>query len=322
MEMELIREQEWKQKMHKEVLPYLEQYKKNGYFVARDGLKIHYISYVRKENLADVVIAHGFGEFAEKYEEMAYYFLQEGYNIYIMEHRGHGYSQRQVRDLQKIHVDSFDVYVRDLKDFVAKILPKDRKRFLLAHSMGGAIAIRYLEEHPGTFQGVVLSSPMCKIRFGELPTAGVSFLCDIMCGLGFGRRTAYGQRDFSTEDRFDKSSCMSKVHYHAILQKRSKDPHYQTCKATYGWVRAGLRVSRQILQQENVNRIREPILILTAGQDHMVDLAAQKRFISRAKHIHHVHFEDSRHEIFHGTEQMRKRFYREVFHFLGLQENR
>ena len=54
-------------------------------------------------------------EFAEKYNEVAYRFLQEGYSVYVPEHRGHGYSGREVDDPELVHVQSYDRYVTDLR---------------------------------------------------------------------------------------------------------------------------------------------------------------------------------------------------------------
>ena len=45
-----------------------------------------------------VVISHGFTESAVKYDEVAYYFLKEGYHVYIPEHCGHGRSYRLTAD--------------------------------------------------------------------------------------------------------------------------------------------------------------------------------------------------------------------------------
>jgi alpha-beta hydrolase superfamily lysophospholipase len=43
------------------------------------------------------------------------------------------------------------------------------RRALLAHSMGGAIALLYLERHPGRFDGAILCAAMLRIDTEPLP---------------------------------------------------------------------------------------------------------------------------------------------------------
>ena len=104
------------------------------------------------------MISHGFSEFAEKYNEVIYYFLQHGCSVYILEHRGHGYSEREVSDDQKVYIRDFEDYIKDLDCFMKKMNYRmERHRILFAHSMGGAVAARYIEEHPKVFERAILS---------------------------------------------------------------------------------------------------------------------------------------------------------------------
>ena len=49
-------------------------------------------------SVAPVVISYGFTENARKYSELIWYFLLDGYSVCVLEHRGHGYSVRDVDD--------------------------------------------------------------------------------------------------------------------------------------------------------------------------------------------------------------------------------
>ncbi len=60
-----------------------------------------------------VVISRGFTESAVKYDEVAYYFLKEGYHVYIPEHCGHGRSYRLTADPSLVHIDTWRRYIRD-----------------------------------------------------------------------------------------------------------------------------------------------------------------------------------------------------------------
>ena len=90
-----------------------------------------------------VLISHGFTEFAAKYKEMAWYFLLAGFSVCILEHRGHGYSARDVRNGQIVYIDTWHRYVADLAKCartIARPMAADKPLVLFAHSMGGGIA--------------------------------------------------------------------------------------------------------------------------------------------------------------------------------------
>lgn len=128
--------------MAETVEPYLKEHGKKGYLKMEDGMSIAYRCYSLPDARKCVVISHGFCEFAEKYNEVAYRFLQEGYSVYVPEHRGHGYSGREVDDPELVHVQSYDRYVEDFAAFVEKVVsPREEHRIVFAHSMGGAIAV-------------------------------------------------------------------------------------------------------------------------------------------------------------------------------------
>ena len=107
--------------MEKTVVPKLSKMKESGYYGTKDGKRLYYEKFINENEHAVVVISHGFCEFAEKFEEVIYYFLCKGYSVYIPEHRGHGKSDRDVDDLSKVYVKSFDEYVSDFAGFVNDI---------------------------------------------------------------------------------------------------------------------------------------------------------------------------------------------------------
>ena len=156
--------------MAETVEPYLKEHGEKGYLKMEDGMSIAYRRYFLPDAGKCVVISHGFCEFAEKYNEVAYRFLQAGYSVYVPEHRGHGYSGREVDDTELVHVQSYDCYAADLARFVETVVsPGAEHRIVFAHSMGGAIAILALERYPQLFEAAVLSAPMCAMQTGKYP---------------------------------------------------------------------------------------------------------------------------------------------------------
>jgi acylglycerol lipase len=103
---------------------------------------------------AVLLVAHGFAEHSGRYLNVVNHFLPKGYAVYALDHRGHGRS-----DGQRIHVDDFSEYIKDLKTFfniVRKENLKD-KIFLIGHSMGSMIALLYAIEYQQELAGLVTS---------------------------------------------------------------------------------------------------------------------------------------------------------------------
>ena len=69
-----------------------------------------------------MVILHGMSEFTCKHYELAYYLLQQGYNVFLYDQRGHGRSQRLTDRIDLIHVERFSDFVEDLDLFVNNIV--------------------------------------------------------------------------------------------------------------------------------------------------------------------------------------------------------
>ena len=133
-----IREQDFADAMHSKVLPFLKENSKDGYFRNKDGLNLHYQMMINKEEKAAIVISHGYCEFTTKYAETMYYFYQMGYSVFVIDHRGHGLSDRQVAGYSKVHINHFEDYVSDFNEFMEKVVVPESitERFILfAHSM-------------------------------------------------------------------------------------------------------------------------------------------------------------------------------------------
>ena len=102
--MQIIHETEYEETMKNTVEPYLSARRRELYVPGADYPfrnenkritgKIHMLQYLSDAPKGVVVISHGFTESAAKYDEVAYYFLKEGYHVYIPEHCGHGRSYR------------------------------------------------------------------------------------------------------------------------------------------------------------------------------------------------------------------------------------
>ncbi len=110
---------------------------------------------------AVVVIAHGASEHSNRYEHVADRLVAEGYAAYAIEHRGHGRSEGP-----RALIDRLDNAVADLDQLVALAAERHpgTEVFLLGHSMGGAIAVRYAVLHGERLSGLILSGPLAALE--------------------------------------------------------------------------------------------------------------------------------------------------------------
>lgn len=308
--------------MRHTVEPYLKQYGQRRYMETEDGTRISCISYIPDNSEAVLVISHGFGEFAEKYNEMAYYFMKRGYEVWIPEHRGHGYSGRSLEDKQKIHIKDYTLYVEDMHNVIHKMLKSYEKPvYLLAHSMGGAIGAMYLEKYPDDFEAAVLSCPMLGIKMGRYPHLMAWTMSKVKCIVGKGDRYVPGQHGFSEKKDFEHSSATSRERYEYIFHKRIEDENYRTSGGTYSWTAASIEADRHIMKQKNIDNIKIPVLIFEAGRDHRVSGRAIRSFAKKNKHVTRVYYPEAKHEIFNDGMEIGRSYYSRVFRFFENQKN-
>lgn len=103
-----------------------------------------------------VVLSHGLGEHARRYDHVAQRFGQDGLVTYALDHRGHGRSSGK-----RVLVKDITEYTGDF-DALVGIATKEhpgRKRIVLGHSMGGGIVFAYGVERPDNYELMVLSGP-------------------------------------------------------------------------------------------------------------------------------------------------------------------
>ena len=68
--------------------------------------------------------------------------------------------------------------------------------------------------------------------------------------------------------------------------------------------------------RRNAGKISVPVLLFQAGRDTMVKPKGQELFCKKAKNVQCVRFEQSKHEIFNGTEDILESYYEKIFDFL------
>lgn len=92
--LELISETNYRETMENTVEPKLTSIREELSLPLEDGGALHAELYEQPTATRTVVVLHGYTESGEKFREMTWYFLQSGFNVYAIDHRGHGRSAR------------------------------------------------------------------------------------------------------------------------------------------------------------------------------------------------------------------------------------
>jgi acylglycerol lipase len=141
-----------------------------GRFAGAKGLEIFWQSWQGDAPTRGVVvISHGAGEHGGRYERPALELAELGYPVYALDHRGHGRSEGR-----RALVDRLDNAAADLDVLIdlARREHPDTPLFLLGHSLGATIALRYALGHQDKLDGLILSGALAVI---DPPPAPVRF---------------------------------------------------------------------------------------------------------------------------------------------------
>lgn len=243
--------------MEKRVEPYLKSIAESGTIAGKNNIKLYYEKYVVKNSKGNIVISHGFGEFIEKYNELIYYFLQENYSVYIIEHRGNSRSQRLGKDDSQINVENFNYYIEDFKKFLDEVVKKDsieKQTFLFGHSMGGGIGTIFLEKYPNYFDKAVFSSPMYEINSGKTPKIIAIFICILMNMFGKSKEYIPGQKEYTGERKFPNRTTSSENRYNYQYNKIKNNKFYQTGGASAKWYLESLIATKRLRAKKNAKK--------------------------------------------------------------------
>jgi lysophospholipase len=277
-------------------------------FKGKDGISINAWKMIQPNERGALVILPGQGEPLLKYAELAYDLRSLGLSIYMMDHRGQGASGRMVSNTKVQYVNEFSDYADDLETFMSQVVnqvPHTRK-FLLAHSMGGAISSLYLERHPGAFDAAILNSPMELINSDPYPERLAIAMASTATHLGKGESYSIGQAPFDntlpyTESRMARSEARHKMK----VDISSQNPSLVIDGVSFRWVQKSLEAGIDI--RKNADKITTPILLFQAGKDVIVKLDGQDEFCKNAKICRIAFFPEARHEILMENDAIRDR---------------
>lgn len=295
----------------------LEPCRNAGFFDSFDGKPLYYEFFLAENAKASIVIVHGLSEFTKKYYEISYYFLNQGFNVFLFDQRCHGLSCRLTDERDLIHVDKFEDYVADLSLFIDNVVLKteDKPLYIYSHSMGGAVSALYLAKHRSKIAKAVLSAPMFEpiVTVVPMPIArGGVRVARFFLG---GKAKFPMSKEFDPETPHNTETDQCKVRFEHNMNLRRNEPLYQSTPMSFGWTLGSLTIRRKIMKKKNVTGITTPILLLSSEKDKTVSNEAHLEFSNKCPVCQMVTIKNATHSMLTGNPEVLNEHIQRVLSF-------
>jgi lysophospholipase len=256
-----------------------------------------------------VCLFPGRAEFIEKYFETVRDLRARGFAVAMIDWRGQGLSERALSNPLRGYVRSFDEYSTDVATFVQEVVLPDCPPpvFALAHSMGASILLRAAYEGHRWFDRMVLLAPMIGLPGTvrrSLPTR-LTVRAMRLLGLG-GAYVPGGDASVMMQRPFLGNLLTSDpVRYARNMAVLEAEPRLAIGWPTVGWADAAFKVMKELSDPSYASKIRQPILIIAAGQDAIVSTPAIDNFAMRLRAGSRLIVPGARHELLQEQDRFR-----------------
>jgi lysophospholipase len=267
-----------------------------------------------------VLLLQGRGEFMEKYDETIEELCSRGMDVVGFDWRGQGLSDRCLAGSNNGLTPYYDHCVDDLdiviKHVIASLNPGSL--YVLAHSMGGHIALRYLYRHALSIAGCVLTAPMIDITTRPVPGIVARWVCRLQVKCGRGSVPVGGARQYDSYRIGFKGNRLTsdRKRFEHTQRLVAENPRLASGYVSYGWL-ADTFDSIDVLKRAGfAESLNVPLLVVMAQKDRVVSNAAIHAFVQHVPKAHLIGIEGSRHEILQEEDARRALFWRVFDRFI------
>ena len=306
-----------------EIQSFWQQQVKTGSIKTPDGSQLAYAYVIPPQAKYALLLVQGRTEAYLKYQELYFDLAAKGVAVFSLDHRGQGLSPRELEDPHKGHITDFALYSKDQQQFIAEVVKAQTQLplNLLAHSMGGAVAVQLLAQQPALFQRAVLTSPMiapnATVAFSEQDgcylAAAFEWTCPD-CYAGFVAQPYPFDQTFA-----DNILTSSKTRYQLFRDLYQQQPQLQLGGPTWAWLSQACAVAEQMSQL--AQQIKTPVLILQSGAEQAVSNSAQQQFCQELGPLCFggkvENFAGAKHELLFEADSIRDQALKKIFGFIA-----
>lgn len=251
----------------------------------------------------------GRGDHMEKYAETLHHWADQGWVVENFDWRGQGGSGRFTDDSRTGHAEDLSHWIDDLEAYCAEWRARtDAPHVIVAHSMGGHIALRALAEDRIEADAVVLIAPMFGINAAGLPHGMGSWLARTACALGHSTRPVLrlGHRRHKVMNAVRTTLTHSAERYEQEARVRRERPDLVMDAPSWGWLRAAYSSISVLNRPGYVENVTTPVLILATRGDRLISVGAVSRIARRLPHAEvHYYGREVAHEILREVDRFR-----------------
>jgi lysophospholipase len=222
-------------------------------------------------------------------------------------------------DRERGYVAWFDDYVEDTHRFITDVVrPEQPRVFMLAHSLGGGVAVQLLDSHPEDVQVLALSSPMLEINTGSYPGPIAATLASGVCDATDGSAYAIGSGPWQEETDFPGNTVTnSEPRFRWKVQQLKDDATIRLGGYSWRWICQALLGSSRAAATGRFSST--PTLLLQAGNDSIVSPGGQKKYCADAPRCTLSRFEGAKHELLQESDEVRNLALSQVVKFFDAQ---
>ena len=261
----------------------------------------------------------GRGEFFEKYLELFAHWHASGWSVSAFDWRGQGGSGR-VGDPHIGHIGSFAEWIADLAGFWAEWSAAARgPRVVVAHSMGGHLVLRALQEKRIDPVAVALTAPMLGIKTAPFGPWLAPRLAALLARLVPSHRPAWksNEKPAMPWETRQKLLTHSRERYLDELWWKETNPAIAIGPPSWQWVAEDYRSTALTFAPGRMESVTTPILLIGTSQDGLVDPAAITAAAHRLPHARLAMFgAEAAHEILREADPVRRQAMDMIARFL------
>jgi len=228
---------------------------------ATDGLRLYLRRHELENARGEILIAHGFGEHSGRYGALTDHLVNHNYCVTAYDHRGHGLS-----DGLPGHVESFGEYDEDIAKIISSVRSRSQAKslFLIGHSMGGLIALRYAARKSGTLTGAIVSAPLIEVA---VPVPAHKLM--------IARVSARMAPRMRLDNEINPANLSRDPE---VGRAYAADPLVNR-KVSGKWFAEATRAMKEVA--ERASQITTPVLVMHGTEDKLASVDATKRLFER-----------------------------------------
>ncbi|MGB3406503.1 MAG: alpha/beta hydrolase [Jannaschia sp.] len=222
-----------------------------------------------------VFVFPGRTEYIEKYSDAARHLGAQGFACVAVDWRGQGLTERPKHSRHVGHVNDFSDFQHDVDVLLhhADAMDLPRPWYMLAHSMGGLIGLRTVQDRP-EFASVAFSAPMWGLPIAPHMRVLAWGMSSVGSSVGFGERMtpASGKVANPATAPFDGNLLTNDPEMFAWMQAQiTAHPDLALGGPSLGWLWAALREMHRLARRAAPDM---PCLTIVGTNEAIVDVDA------------------------------------------------